>query len=71
MIDTRIVLETIEEADHREPFCSCGEPTQVVARGGGLWLACSTIAAERSRRGIFSRLSIAGHTNRLLIELAA
>jgi len=73
MIDTQTVLEMIEAADHIEPFCSCGAPTQVVARAGHLWLTCSTIVADESqpRRRILDRLAHAGHTDRLLIELAA
>lgn len=73
MIDTQTVLEMIEAADHVEPFCTCGAPTQVIARGNRLWLACSTVAADetRPRHRILRRLAHAGHTNRLLIELAA
>ena len=73
MIDTQTVLEMIESADHVEPFCTCGAPTQVIARGSRLWLACSTIVADEGhpRSRILGRLAHAGHTNRLLIELAA
>jgi hypothetical protein len=73
MMDSQTVLEMIEAADHVEPFCACGAPTQVVARGGCLWLACSTIVADASqaRHRIFDRLAHVGHTDRLLIEMAA
>jgi hypothetical protein len=73
MIDSQTVLEMIEAADHLEPFCTCGAPTQVIARGSRLWLACSTIAANegRPRRRILGRFAEAGHSNRVLVELAA
>jgi hypothetical protein len=73
MIDTRTVLEVIEAADHREPFCTCGAPTHVVARGRHLWLSCSTLADGdgRPKGGLLARLAQSRHTDRLLVDLAA
>jgi hypothetical protein len=61
-------LERIETAFNTEPFCSCGKPTTVVARGGDLYLVCATLEEPRGRIGGWLRRPDVVHVSRPIIE---
>jgi hypothetical protein len=58
----------IEQALHEHPHCAtCGEPTQVVARDGIIWLEC--IALDEPRPLLLRLLSgRSGHIRRMILR---
>ena len=71
MSNNQEALDQIEVAFRAEPFCPCGEPTTVVARGGGLQLVCVTRAGPRRRPGRWlDRVDVA-HVSRTIVEASA
>jgi hypothetical protein len=64
------VVEYVEQALRSEPWCAaCGSPMTVVDESSGLWLECTTIGRQRSRRSWLGRL--VPHTRRLLLDAEA
>lgn len=71
MPDNRDLLQTIDAAVRRAPFCEqCGQPTTVAERDDELWLECSGLA---NRRGRLQRLAVLDfpslHTRRPIVQL--
>lgn len=42
MLDQDCARELLEQEERALPFCDCGARTIPVARGGALWLECSS-----------------------------
>ena len=60
------LVDYIESAIDRTPFCLCGAGMTVVEHDGSLWLEC--VRHDDEPRGIVARLlSLVGHDRRLLL----
>ncbi len=73
MIDNWRALDRIEQAERDTPNCSCGAPAVPVARAGGIWLECSSLASppEGRLRRLLSALGAPAHTRRLIVDCVA
>jgi hypothetical protein len=67
-MDHTAILELLETEERETPFCGCGAATVAVARGGVLWLECSSLSPRKSlvNRLLTFRLEI-GHTRRPIV----
>jgi hypothetical protein len=71
MHETAHVLDVIEQAQRRTPFCeTCASPAAPVGRDGAIWLECVSLREDRSR---LKRLLDPPflHTRRVIVEDAA
>jgi hypothetical protein len=60
------LVDYIERAIDRTPFCACGAGMTAVEHDGSLWLEC--VRHDDEARGLFARLlSLVGHDRRLLL----
>jgi len=60
------LVDYIETAIDRTPFCACGAGMTAVEHDGSLWLEC--VRHDEDRRGVVARLwSLFGHDRRLLL----
>ena len=60
------LVDYIDSAIDRTPFCACGAGMTAVEHDGSLWLEC--IRHDEVHRGMIARLwSIVGHDRRLLL----
>jgi hypothetical protein len=73
MFTDQQVIERLEDAQVRTPFCSqCGQPTTIAERDRSLWLECSSLAHRPGRLAALVRLDFAMfHTQRPVVELCA
>jgi len=71
MLDDMHMLDLIEHALDREPYCSfCNATTDIRERRGRLWLECSSVPMERPTRLLVRlRAALLPHPRRLLIDL--
>ena len=68
MHDTAHVLDVLEQAQRRTPFCeTCTSPAVPVARDGAIWLECTSLQEDRS---LLKRLLDPAilHTRRVIVE---
>jgi hypothetical protein len=73
MINQTSIVDYIEDANDRQPFCECGRHTEPVYRDGVIWLECSSLRDEpTSRIGRLVR-AITGptHVHEPLVEAPA
>ena len=73
MHDKAHVLDVLEQAQRKAPFCkACTSPTTPVARDGAIWLECASLQEDRPfLRKLLSLDFGAGHTRRVILEDAA
>ncbi len=73
MIDNWRALDRIERAERDVPHCPCGAPTVPVARAGGIYLECSSLAnpPDGRLRQFLSALGAPAHTRRLVVDCEA
>lgn len=72
--EERRALERIDRAQEETPFCSCGLPTLIAPGTGGLWLECESLSRVPAGGPLgrwISRVTVALHTRRLVVEEAA
>lgn len=48
MLDQDLARELLEQEERALPFCDCGARTIPVARGGALWLECSSLGRPKA-----------------------
>lgn len=48
MLDQNWVRELLEQEERALPSCECGARTIPVARGGALWLECSSLGRPKA-----------------------
>jgi hypothetical protein len=48
--DNYRLIDIIEAANDRQPYCGCGRPTEPVYRDGYVWLECSSLRQTSSGR---------------------
>lgn len=48
--DTYQLIDLIEAANDRQPYCGCGRPTEPVYRDGAVWLECTSLRQEPRTR---------------------
>lgn len=69
MIDNARAVELVEQAEKETRLCACGQPVGPVARQGGVWLACASLAQPK---GVLRRLATLDfpirHTNHLIFD---
>ena len=66
MRDSRSIVDYIESAIDRHPFCACGAGMAPVEHDGALYLECRT--HDEEKRGVIARISaVFGHDRRLLM----
>jgi hypothetical protein len=66
MQHTSSLVDYIERAIDRTPFCACGAGMTAVEHDGSVWLEC--VRHDEDRRGIIARVwSLFGHDRRLLL----
>ncbi len=71
MIDTYRIIDIIESANDRQPFCDCGRPTEPVYRDGAVWLECSSlrdVPGGRAARLMATLTSIA-HVHQRIVDV--
>ncbi len=73
MLDKAHVLDVLEQAQLKTPFCAvCMSPTSPVARDGAIWLECASLQEDRTfLRKLLALDFGAAHTRRLILEDAA
>ena len=54
MYDQSRVVDLIEKANDRRPFCPCGRHTTPVWRDGTVWLECASLGEPRD--GVVARI---------------
>lgn len=69
MNDQYRTIDRIETALGREPFCACGEPTTIVARGGAIRLECPTVGVPRGSVGRLLNLVLSpAHISQIVVD---
>ncbi len=73
MHDQAHVLDVLEQAQRRAPFCrACMSPTTPVAREGVIWLECASMQEDRPFLKKLLSLDFGGtHMRRVILEDAA
>jgi hypothetical protein len=61
-------LDLIESAIRSGPYCTCGEPTDVVARDGEIWLDCVTLREEKGLVRRLLTLDLVAHVSRPIVD---
>ena len=73
MINQTSIVDYIEDANNRQPYCECGRHTEPVYHDGVIWLECSSLREPPSGR--FARLvrAVTGptHVHERLVETTA
>ena len=71
MFTRQQILERIEDAQTRTPYCDqCGQPTTIAERDQALWLECSSLLHRPSRLRSLLSLDFASlHISRPVVEL--
>lgn len=69
-LDTTKLIDLIESANDRQPFCGCGRPTEPVYRDGAVWLECSSFREEPRTRlaRMLSAVSALTHVHERIID---
>jgi hypothetical protein len=71
MYDRTALVDLVEDAERRTPFCACGAPMIAVESDGALWLECSE--RRRTREGFLARVIsfdwLVLHRRHLLVDL--
>lgn len=50
MINHASIVDYIEEANDRRPYCECGRNTEPVYRDGAIWLDCTSLREPAAGR---------------------
>ena len=61
-------LDLIESATRSTPYCACGEPTDVIARDGEIWLDCATLREDKGAVRRLLTLDFATHVSRPIVD---
>jgi hypothetical protein len=66
------LVDVIEQANDRQPFCGCGRPTEPVYRDGYVWLECSSLRdAPRTRLArVVAAITLPTHVHEKIIDVA-
>ncbi len=71
MLNNDRALDLIEGATRANPSCWCGSHTVAVAREGGIWLSCATLAQRKPRlRRLLSLDLMGAHLDREILDFA-
>ncbi len=73
MSDNYRLIDVIESANDRRPFCDCGRPTEPVYRDGVIWLECSSLREPRTGRvaRIWNTLTTGAHAHERIVDVPA
>lgn len=73
MNDTSHLIDLIEQANDRRPFCECGRPTEPVYRDGTIWLECHALREPRTGRlaRFWGLLSEGPHVHERIVDVPA
>jgi hypothetical protein len=69
--DNYRLIDLIESANDRLPFCECGRPTEPVYRDGVIWLECSSLREPPTNRmaRILRTISSGAHVHLPIVDL--
>ena len=73
MINQTSIVDYIEYANNRQPYCECGRHTEPVYRDGAIWLECSSLREPPAGRLARIARAVTGpyHVREHLIETVA
>jgi hypothetical protein len=65
------LIDVIEQANDRRPYCDCGRPTEPVYRDGVIWLECSSLREPRSGRAarLWGALMSGVHVHQRIVDV--
>jgi hypothetical protein len=73
VIDNFRLIDIIEEANDRQPYCECGRPTEPVYRDGYVWLECSSLRQTPSGRlaRVAAAVTSLAHVHERIVDVPA
>jgi hypothetical protein len=73
VIDNHRLIDIIEEANDRQPYCACGRPTEPVYRDGYVWLECSSLRQAPGSRlaRVAAAVNALAHVHERIVDVPA
>jgi len=71
MTTDRQIVDMIEQAHDKKPFCACGRHTTPVERDGVVWLECASLGDAKGGRlaRLVAALTAPSHTRVAIVDV--